>query len=44
MDAATSPNTVLWLAFAVAFVFGAIGQNTHFCTKGAVSDIVNMGD
>jgi uncharacterized membrane protein YedE/YeeE len=39
-----SPSTVLWLAFAVAFVFGAIGQKTHFCTMGAVSDIVNMGD
>jgi len=44
MDAAVSPNTVLWLAFAVAFVFGAIGQKTHFCTMGAVSDIVNMSD
>lgn len=44
MDAAVSPNTVLWLTFAVAFVFGAIGQKTHFCTMGAVSDIVNMGD
>jgi len=39
-----SPSTVLWLVFAVAFVFGAIGQKTHFCTMGAVSDIVNMGD
>ncbi|HLO64701.1 MAG TPA: YeeE/YedE family protein [Azonexus sp.] len=39
-----SANTVLWLAFAVAFVFGAIGRKTHFCTMGAVSDIVNMGD
>ncbi|HEX6736584.1 MAG TPA: YeeE/YedE family protein [Azonexus sp.] len=39
-----SASTVLWLAFAVAFVFGAIGQKTHFCTMGAVSDIVNMGD
>ncbi len=42
--AAVSPNTILWLAFAVAFVFGAIGQKTHFCTMGAVADIVNMGD
>ena len=25
---------VLWLAFAVAFAFGAIGQKTHFCTMG----------
>lgn len=37
-------NTVLWLAFAVAFAFGAIGRKTHFCTMGAVSDIVSMGD
>jgi uncharacterized protein len=44
MDTAVAPSTVLWLAFAVAFVFGAIGQKTHFCTMGAVSDIVNMGE
>ncbi len=35
---------VLWAAFSVAVVFGAIGQRTHFCTMGAVSDIVVMGD
>lgn len=35
---------MLWLAFGVAFVFGAIAQKTHFCTMGAVADIVNMGD
>ncbi len=28
----------------VAFLFGAIGQKTSFCTMGAVSDIVNTGD
>lgn len=44
MDVVVSPTPILWLAFAVAFVFGAIGQKTHFCTMGAVSDIVNMGD
>lgn len=44
MEVAALSNTVLWLAFAVSFVFGAIGQKTHFCTMGAVSDIVNMGD
>ncbi len=44
MEALPSPNTILWLAFAVSFVFGAIGQKTHFCTMGAVSDIVNMED
>jgi uncharacterized protein len=35
---------VLALAFGLAVVFGAIAQRTHFCTMGAVSDIVNMGD
>ena len=39
-----SSASVLWLAFGVAFVFGAIAQKTHFCTMGAVADIVNMGD
>ena len=44
MENIASPSTVLWLGFAAAFVFGAIGQKTHFCTMGAVSDIVNMED
>lgn len=35
---------VLWAAFALALAFGAIAQRTHFCTMGAVSDIVAMGD
>jgi len=35
---------VLWAAFALSAVFGAIAQRTHFCTMGAVADIVNMGD
>ena len=35
---------VLWAAFALASVFGAIAQRTHFCTMGAVADIVNLGD
>ncbi|TAK85356.1 MAG: YeeE/YedE family protein [Betaproteobacteria bacterium] len=31
-------------AFVLAFVFGAIGNKTNFCTMGAVSDWVNMSD
>ncbi len=31
-------------SFALAFVFGAVGNKTNFCTMGAVSDWVNMGD
>ena len=35
---------ILWASFGLAAVFGAIAQRTHFCTMGAVADIVNMGD
>jgi len=35
---------VLLAAFGLAVAFGAIAQRTHFCTMGAVADIVNMGD
>jgi uncharacterized membrane protein YedE/YeeE len=35
---------VLWATFALAVAFGAIAQRTHFCTMGAVADIVNLGD
>ena len=31
-------------AFLLAFIFGAVGNKTHFCTMGAVSDWVNMGE
>ncbi len=30
-------------AFILAFIFGAVGNKTNFCTMGAVSDWVNMG-
>ena len=35
---------VLWASFGLSVIFGAIAQRTHFCTMGAVSDIVNIGD
>jgi len=31
-------------AFILAFIFGAVGNKTRFCTMGAVSDWVNMGE
>ena len=45
-DAALASLThlVLWCAFAVGLLFGAVTQRTGFCTMGAVSDIVTMGD
>ena len=35
---------VLWAGFGLGAAFGAIAQRTHFCTMGAVADIVNIGD
>ena len=32
------------LAFSIGIVFGAVANKTNFCTMGAVSDWVNMGD
>jgi len=35
---------VLAGTFVLALAFGAIAQRTHFCTMGAVADIVGFGD
>jgi len=35
---------VVTLAFALAFVFGAVAQRVSFCTMGAIADIANFGD
>ncbi len=43
-DVSSLTTQVLWAGFLLSAVFGAIAQRTHFCTMGAVSDIVNMGD
>ncbi len=40
----TLNSQILWAAFTLATLFGVIAQRTHFCTMGAVSDIVSMGD
>jgi uncharacterized protein len=44
INLASLSSTVLWAAFSVAVAFGFIGSRTNFCTMGAVSDVVNMGD
>jgi uncharacterized protein len=38
------PALVAWLAFALAVVFGAVANRVNFCTMGAVTDIVAIGD
>lgn len=44
IDPTLIAQRVLWLAFLLGGVFGAVAQRTHFCTMGAVADVVTMGD
>lgn len=37
-------TTLFLAAFILAFILGAVANKTNFCTMGAVSDMVNMGD
>ncbi|MBN8443326.1 MAG: YeeE/YedE family protein [Thauera sp.] len=37
-------TTVTLLAFVIGAAFGLVGSRTRFCTMGAISDIVHMGD
>ena len=43
-DFSSAHHAVLWTVFGIAFVMGAVVNKTNFCTMGAVSDLVNMGD
>jgi uncharacterized protein len=44
IDIAALTTRVLWIGFALGAAFGAIAHRTHFCTMGAISDVVNIGD
>lgn len=43
-DIHTITTTLLWASFGLSAAFGALAQRTHFCTMGAIADVVNMGD
>jgi len=43
-DPARLSTLVVALAFALAFVFGAVAHRVSFCTMGAITDVVNFGD
>jgi len=43
-ELAALTQEVLWAFFLGGVLLGAMGQYTHFCTMGAVSDVVTMGD
>ena len=37
-------SVFLWSTFALSVILGMVVNKTNFCTMGAVSDLVNMGD
>jgi hypothetical protein len=41
---AQAQSVLLWTTFGLAVLMGAMVNKTNFCTMGAVSDWVNMGD
>jgi len=43
-DFTSAQSFFLWSTFAIALIMGAVVNKTNFCTMGAVSDWVNMGD
>ena len=43
-EVAKLPLVVASLAFALAFVFGAVANRVNFCTMGAIADVVNFGN
>jgi uncharacterized membrane protein YedE/YeeE len=43
-EIATLTKEVLGAFFLGGLLLGAISQRTHFCTMGAISDVVHMGD
>ncbi|HET8748187.1 MAG TPA: YeeE/YedE family protein [Ramlibacter sp.] len=43
-ELSTLTHQVLWAAFLLSAAFGALVQGTGFCTMGAVSDAVALGD
>jgi len=42
VDIVSQSHTVLWCAFAITFVLGAVMQKTSFCTMGAIADVFLM--
>ena len=40
----SAQSFLLWSIFILAFILGAVANKTNFCTMGAISDLVNIGD
>ncbi|HEB81816.1 MAG TPA: YeeE/YedE family protein [Gammaproteobacteria bacterium] len=41
---AASLSFFFWSTLVISLILGALANKTNFCTMGAVSDLVNMGD
>ncbi|MDH5183346.1 MAG: YeeE/YedE family protein, partial [Gammaproteobacteria bacterium] len=41
---AGAQSFMLWATFIIAIIMGAVVNKTNFCTMGAISDLVNIGD
>jgi uncharacterized membrane protein YedE/YeeE len=44
METTNLATTIAWWGFGLGTVFGFVANKSNFCTMGAVSDVVNMGD
>lgn len=43
MEDLSNLHIVAILGFAIAMIFGFVGNKTHYCSMGAISDVLNMG-
>ena len=43
-DFASAQSFYIWSILILSIILGAVVNKTNFCTMGAVSDLVNMGD
>lgn len=43
MEELSNLHLVALLGFIIAGIFGFVGNKTHFCSMGAISDVINMG-
>ncbi len=43
-DFASAQSFYIWAIFILSVLLGVVVNKTNFCTMGAVSDLVNMGD
>ncbi len=41
---ASAQSFFLWAIFSASLILGLVVNKTNFCTMGAISDWVNMGD